>query len=70
MTITTTRSNLPQGTAQGTEQLGCFKTGGLLTKVDYYEKCTFEGLQGWSLNTGCLKDMFNCMCFKSFSFVL
>ena len=29
-----------------------FKTGGLLTQVNYSEKCAFWGLKEWSLNTG------------------
>ena len=35
---------------------------GLLTQVDYSEKCTLEGMKGWSLNTGGLKDRFDCTC--------
>ena len=37
------------------------KTGGLLTQVHYSEKCTFGGLKGLSLNTGGLKDKFECI---------
>ena len=39
-----------------------WKKCGLLTQVNYSEKCTFEGLKGRSLNTGGLKDRFNCTC--------
>ena len=38
------------------------KTGGLLTQVNYSEKCIFEGLKGRSLYTGDLKDRFDCIC--------
>ena len=31
------------------------ETGGLLTQVNYREKCAFAGLKEWSLNTGDLK---------------
>ena len=31
-----------------------------LRPVSYVEKCTLGGLQGWSLNTGGLKDRFDC----------
>ena len=31
-----------------------------LRQVNYSEKCSSRGLQGWSLNTGCLKDRFDC----------
>ena len=37
-------------------------TGGLLTQVYYREKCTFGALKRWSLNTGGLKDRFDCTC--------
>ena len=37
------------------------KTGGLLTQVNYSgEKKSFGGLKGRSLNTGGLKDRFDC----------
>ena len=37
------------------------KTGGFLTQVNYSEKCALVGgLKGRSLNTGGLKDRFDC----------
>ena len=36
------------------------KTCGLSIQVNYGEKCTFGGLKGQSLNTGGLKDRFDC----------
>ena len=39
------------------------KPGCLLTQVNYSERCTFGGLQGWSLNTGDLKNMFDYISF-------
>ena len=35
--------------------------------MNYIEKCTFGGLKGWSLNTGGLKDRFDCNLFGSHS---
>ena len=38
-----------------------FKTGGLLTQGNYRETCTLGGWKGRSLNTGGLKDRFDCI---------
>ena len=38
------------------------KTCGLSTQVYDREKCTIGDLQWWSLNTGALKDWFDCIC--------
>ena len=42
------------------KKMWSLKTDGLLTQVNYSEKWTFGGLKGWSLNTGGLKDRFDC----------
>ena len=39
-------------------------TGGLLTQVNYSENHTFGTLQMQSLNTGGLKDRFDCIWYK------
>ena len=43
------QSNLSKETAQRTEKNVVSKTGGLLTQVNYSEKCAFGGPIGWSL---------------------
>ena len=55
------QSNLCYETAQGPEKLLSHKTGGLLTRVNYSENCTLGTLKGQSLNTGGLKDWFDCI---------
>ena len=42
------------------QKLWSHKTGGLWTQVDNSENCTFGTLKGQSLNTGGLKDRFDC----------
>ena len=44
-------------------QLWSFNTGGLLRQVNYSENCTLGTLKGWSLNTGGLRDKFDCIPF-------
>ena len=48
-------------------QLWFLKTGGLLTQVNYSENCTVGTMKGrfqhrLSVNAGCLKDRFDCIC--------
>ena len=37
------------------------KAGCLLTQMNYRENCTFGGLKGFFLNTGGVKDRFECI---------
>ena len=41
---------------KGTEKMQSLKAGGLLTQVNYSEKCTSGGLKGQSLKTAGIKD--------------
>ena len=54
------QSNLWKETTQETEQLWSLKTRVLFKQVDYSKKYTFGSLQGWSLNTGGLKNRLGC----------
>ena len=42
------------------------KTGGRSAKVNYNRTCILGGLQGWSLNTGDLKDRLRCSSEKRY----